>query len=212
MNKKIILAVLTVLLVVAVVLCACAPQVNPNPDPDPNPNPNPDPKPTPDPNPNPNPNPDPGPTTKTILDLYGDVNKAKSATQTITIKNGAFEIAIETLNYNYETGKVTIERKTLNSSDADELYTTTTETKDIEGRNSANLTAANLKDVTETETKLTAKVANANLNAVFGIASTDVQGDASLELVAEGSYIVSIKINYVSANGNTVQIVTAYVY
>ena len=194
MNKKIIYAVLIILLVVAAVICACAPKEDPNPDPDPNPNPN------------------PNPTTKTILDLYGDVNKAKSATQIITIKNGAFEIAIETLNYNFETGKVTIERKVLNSSDADELYTTTTETKDIQGRNTAKITAANLNDVTETETKLTAKVANANLNAVFGIASTDVQGDARIELVAQGSHIVSITVSYTSSNGNAVQIVTSYVY
>ena len=149
---------------------------------------------------------------KSILDLYDDVKNAKKATQTITIKKGADEIAVEKLSYNFETGKVTIERKMLNSSDADELYTTTTETKDIEGRNTANLTAANLKDVTETQTKLTAKVANANLNTVFGIASTDVKGDAVLELVAQGSHIVSITVTYTDSADNAVQIVTNYVY
>ena len=199
MKKRVIFVLLAILLVaVMMAFAACAPKEKPNPNPNPSPNPN--------------PNPNPEPTTKTILDLYGDVNKAKSATQIITIKNGTFEIAVETLNYNFETGKVTIERKVLNSSDADELYTTTTETKDITGNATAKLTKDLLKDVTETETKLTAKVANANLNAVFGIESTDVQGDASIELVAQGSHIVSITVSYTSSNGNAVEIVTTYVY
>ena len=180
MNKKIILAVFAVLIVLSVALCACTPKENP-------------------------------PST-TILDLYDDVNNAKSATQVITVKNGTAEIAIETFAYNYETGKVNIERKTLNSSDADELYTTTTETKNIEGRNTAKLTAANLKDVTENETTLTAKVANDKLNTVFGIAATDVIGDATVKIVREGEHIVSLTVNYTSANGNTVEIVTNYVY
>ena len=149
---------------------------------------------------------------KTILDLYGDVKNAKNATQTITIKNGAVEIAIETLNYDFATGKVEITRKTLNTSDADELYTTTTETKDITGNTTAKLTRNLLSDVTETATTLKATVTNAHLNEVFGISASDVQGDARLELVAQGSHIVSITVSYTSSTGNTVAIVTTYVY
>ena len=158
------------------------------------------------------PNNNPNNSDKTILDLYGDVKNAKSATQTITIKNGTVEIAIETLNYNFATGKVEITRKTLNTSDADELYTTTTETKDITDNATAKLTKNLLSDVKETDTTLKATVANAHLNEVFGILSSDVQGDAGIELVAKDSRIVSITVNYTSSNGNAVQIVTTYVY
>ena len=153
-----------------------------------------------------------GESDKTILDLYGDVKNAKNATQTITIKNGATEIVVETLNYNFETGKVTIERKTLNTSDADELYTTTTETKQITGNATAKLTKELLKDITEKDNVLTATVSNAHINEVFGVSASDVQGDARIELVAQDSHIVSITVNYTSANGNTVAIVTTYVY
>ena len=186
MKKGLIFVLLVILLVAAVTFAACDQNETPN-----------------------DPNKDQD---KTVLDLYDGVKSAKNATQTITIKNGAAEIVIETLSYNFETGKVNIERKMLNSSDADELYTTTTETKDITGNATANLTRNLLSDVTETATKLTAKVANANLNAVFGIASTDVQGDATIELVAEGTHIAKITVSYTSANGNAVQIVTTYVY
>ena len=187
MKKRLIFVLLAILLVAVMAFAAC--------------------KRDEDPNNNPNNNPD-----KTILDLYGDIKNAKNATQTITIKNGTVEIAIETLNYNFETGKVEITRKTLNTSDADELYTTTTETKDITGNATAKLTKNLLSDVTETATTLKATVANANLNEVFGILPSDVQGDAKIELVAQNSHIVSIAVSYTSNNGNAVQIVTSYVY
>ena len=147
-----------------------------------------------------------------ILALYDNVKDAKTALQTITIKNGSDEIAVETLNYNFETNKVTIERKTLNDSSADELYTTTTEVKDITGRNTAKISSDNLKDVTTTETTLTAKVANAKLNEVFGINSGDVNGDATVTLVSDGSHITKITVTYTSANGNSVEMVTTYAY
>ena len=154
----------------------------------------------------------PGETPQDVLSLYDGVKNAKSATQVITVKNGTDEVAKETLNYNFETNKVEITRKTLNGSDASELYTTTTETKDITGRNTAKLTASLLKDVNKTETTLTAKVANANLNEVFGIAATSVSGDATVTLVAESSHITKITVSYTSANGNAVEIVTTYAY
>ena len=188
MKKSLIFVLMAILLVAVVVFAACNRDRKPNDDPD-------------------NQTQD-----KTILELYGDVKNAKNATQTITIKNGAVEIAIETFNYNFETGKVEITRKTLNTSDADELYTTTTETKDISGNATAKLTKNLLSDVTETATTLKATVANANLNEVFGILPSDVQGDAKIELVAQNSHIVSITVNYTSSNGNAVQIVTNYVY
>lgn len=175
MNKKLIFALLAVMLVAVVAFAACA--------------------------------------TKTdILSLYDNVKNAKSATQTITVKNGSDEIAKETLSYNFDTNKVTIERKTLNNSGATEMYTTTTETKDITERNTAKLTADMLKDVTTTEKTLTAKVANANLKSVFGIEATSVNGDATVELVAEGEHIAKITVTYTSTNGNAVEIVTTYTY
>ena len=180
MNKKLIFAVLTVLIVVALMCSACARN-----DQDDN---------------------------KDILGLCERISDAKNATQVITVKNGSDELAKETRNYDFVAGKVTIERKTLNSSDADELYTTTTETKDITGKPTVKLTKDLLKDVTETSTTLKAKVQGANLNGVFGVQSSDVQGDANLELTARGGHIVSITVTYTSANGNAVQIVTTYVY
>ena len=188
MKKRLIFVLIPILLVAVVAFAACYQGENPNNDPN-------------------NQTQD-----KSVLDLYGDVKNAKNATQIITIKNGAVEIVVETLNYNFETGKVSIERKMLNSSDADELYTTTTETKDITGNATAKLTKNLLSDVTETATTLTATVKSANLNEVFGISASDVQGDARIELVAQNSHIVSITVSYTSANGNAVQIVTTYVY
>ena len=173
MNKKLIFAVLTVL-IVALICSACA-------------------KPT-------------------VLDCCDRIPDAKSATQVITVNSELGEIAKETRNYDFVAGKVTIERKTLNSSDADELYTTTTESKDITGKATVKLTKDMLKDVTETSTTLKAKVQGANLNGVFGVQSSDVQGDATLELTAQSGYIVSIVVSYISANGNAVQVVTTYVY
>ena len=147
-----------------------------------------------------------------VLDYCDSISDAKSATQVITVKSGSDELAKETLNYNFVTGKVSIECKTLNSSDEDELYSVETEIKDITGKATVKLTKDLLRDVTETATTLKATVANANLNEVFGIFSTDVQGDASVELVAQNSHIVSITVSYTSNNGNAVQIVTSYVY
>ena len=180
MNKKLIFAVLTVLIVVVLMCSACV--ISGQDD------------------------------NKDILDLCERISGAKSATQVITVKNGDDELANETRNYDFVVGKVTIERKTLNSSDADELYTTTTESKDITGKATVKLTKDLLKDVTETSTKLKAKVQGSNLNSVFGVQSSDVQGDANLELTAQGGYIVSIVVSYTSANGNAVQVVTTYVY
>ena len=147
-----------------------------------------------------------------ILDLCKDISDAKSATQVITVNSGSDELAKETRSYDFVTGKVNIERKTLNDSSADELYTTTTETKDITDKPTVKLTKDLLSDVTETATTLKATVSNANLNQAFGIASSDVQDNANLELVANNGHIVSITVSYTSTNGNTVQIVTTYVY
>ena len=147
-----------------------------------------------------------------ILSLCDGLSDAKSATQVITVKKGGNEIAKETLGYNFVTGKVSIERKTLNTSDADELYSTETETKDITGGPTAKLTKDLLKDVTETATTLNAKVANANISEVFNIQSSDVTGDAKVELTAQNNRIVSITATYTSSNGNAVEIVTTYVY
>ena len=149
---------------------------------------------------------------KNILSYCDSISDAKSATQVITVKNGDSELAKETFSYNFVTGKVSIERKTLNSSDADELYTTTTETKDITGGPTVNITRALLTDVTEEKTVLKARVSRANLDEMFGIQSSNVQGDARIEIVAEGEHIVSITVTYTSANGNAVRIVTDYVY
>ena len=180
MNKKLIFAVLTVLIIVALLCSACVPN---DQDDD-----------------------------QDILALCENISDAKSATQVITVKSGSDELAKETRNYDFVAGKVTIERKTLNDSSADELYTTTTETKDISGKATVKLTKDLLKDVTETATTLKATVSNANLNEAFGIASSDVQGDAKVEFTAQGNHIVSITVSYTSANGNAVQIVTTYVY
>lgn len=147
-----------------------------------------------------------------ILDLCKDISNAKSATQVITVKSGSDEIAKETRSYNFVTNKVNIERKTLNSSNEDQLYTTETETKDISSKPSVSLTKDLLTAVTETATTLKATVSNDNINQVFGIDSSNVQGNADLELVADNGHIVSITVSYISANGNTVQIVTNYVY
>ena len=176
MNKKLIFAILTVLIVVAIFCSACKHHE------------------------------------KDILELCESISEAKSATQVITVKNGGDELAKETLNYNFVTGKVNIERKTLNDSSADELYTTETETKEITGKPTVKLTRDLLSDVTETETNLKATVKGANLNEVFGIQSNDVQGDVKIELVAQGEHIVSITVSYTSASGNVVEIVTTYVY
>ena len=147
-----------------------------------------------------------------VLDCCDRISEAKSATQVITVNNELGELAKETRNYDFVAGKVTIERKTLNDSDADELYTTTTESKDITEKATVKSTKDLLKDVTETSTTLKAKVQGANLNGVFGVQSSDVQGDANLELVAQGKHIVSITVSYTSSSGNAVQIVTTYVY
>ena len=149
---------------------------------------------------------------KKILDLYDSISDAVSATQVISVKKGGDEIAKETLSYNFVTGKVSIERKTLNTSDADELYSTETETKDITGDSIAKLTKDLLNDITATRTTLKATVKNANLNQVFGIQPSDVTGDAKIELVANDTHIVSITVSYTSANGNAVEIATIYVY
>ena len=147
-----------------------------------------------------------------ILELCSGISDAKSATQVITVKRGSDELAKETRNYNFVTGKVSIERKTLNDSSADELYTTETETKDITGKPTVNLTKDLLTDVAEKGSSLKATVKNAKLNETFGIDSSDVNGDAKIELVAENGHIVSITVSYTSSNGNAVQIVTTYVY
>ena len=147
-----------------------------------------------------------------VLDFCDGVSDAKSATQVITVKSGSDELAKETRNYNFVTGKVDIERKTLNSSDADQLYSTETETRDITDKPTVKLTSAVLTDVTETATTLKATVSSAHLNEVFGIQASDVQGNASVELVAEGAHIAKITVSYTSANGNKVEIVTTYVY
>ena len=147
-----------------------------------------------------------------ILDYCDSISDAKSATQVITVKSGSDEIAKETLNYNFVTGKVSIERKTLNSSDADELYSIEMEIKDITNKATVKLTKDLLKDVTETATTLKATVSNANLNEVFGIASSDVVGDAKVEISAQDKQIVSIMVSYTSTNGNAIQVVTNYVY
>ena len=147
-----------------------------------------------------------------VLDYCDIISDAKSATQVITVKSGSDELAKETLNYNFVTGKVSIERKTLNSSDADELYSIKTEIKDIAGKATVKLTKDMLRDVTETDTTLKATVLNAKLNEMFGIQASDVQGNANLELVAKNEHIVSITVSYTSTNGNAIQIVTNYVY
>ena len=191
MNKKLIYVLLAFMLVAVIAFAACHRGEDPSNDPNQDPNQNP---------------------SQDILALCESISDAKSATQVITVKNGSDELAKETRNYDFVAGKVTIERKTLNSSDADELYTTTTETKDITGKATVKLTKDLLNDVTETSTTLKAKVQGANLNGVFGVQSSDVQGDARIELVAQGSHIVSITVSYTSANGNAVQVVTTYVY
>ena len=187
MNKKLIYVLLAFVLVAVIAFAACHRGEDPSGDPNQDPN-------------------------KDILDLCDSISDAKSATQVITVKNGGDELAKETLNYDFVTGKVTIERKTLNDSSADELYTTTTETKDITGKPTVKLTRTLLNDVTETATTLKATVKSANLNEVFGIQSNEVQGDSKVELVSQGNYIVSITVTYTSVNGNAVEIVTTYVY
>ena len=180
MNKKLIFAVLTVLIIVALMCSACVPDDQDN--------------------------------NKDILDLCESISDAKSATQVITVNGGLGELAKEMRNYDFVAGKVIIERKTLNDSSADELYTTTTETKDITGKPTVKLTKDMLLDVTETSTTLKAKVQGTNLNGVFGVQSSDVQGDANLDLTAQGGHIVLITVTYTSTNGNAVKIVTTYVY
>ena len=178
MKKKLIFAVLTVLIIVALLCSACVRKGK----------------------------------NSGILSFCDSISDAKSATQVITVKDSGNELAKETRNYNFVTGKVSIERKTLNDSSSDELYTTETETKDITGTPTVKLTRDLLNDITETEISLKATVKGANLIEVFGIQSNDVQGDVKIELVAQGEHIVSITVNYTSASGNAVEIVTTYVY
>ena len=147
-----------------------------------------------------------------ILHYCDRISDAKNATQVITVKSGSDELSKETRSYDFVTGIVSIERKTLNDSNADELYTTTTETKDIDGNATAKFTKDLLSDVTETATTLKATVSNANLNEVFGIASSDVVGDAKVEISAQDKQIVSIMVSYTSSSGNKVEILTTYVY
>ena len=106
-----------------------------------------------------------------------------------------------------------IEKKTLNYPLEDEAFTTTTETKDIKkGDGVANITELTLSDITLTSSSLKATVKNDNLFKVFGIHNENVDGDAAIEMLAQDGKIVKLTVNYISANGNSVEIVTTYAY
>lgn len=148
-----------------------------------------------------------------VLELYDGVKDAKSIVQQVSVKSGSSEIATETLTYNFTAGNVIIVKKVLNDASSDEAFTTTTKTRSIQkGDGVANLTESTLSNITTTSTALKAAVANDKLNNAFGIEASTVAGDATVEMIADGGKIVKLTVNYTSSNGNSVEIVTSYMY
>ncbi len=148
-----------------------------------------------------------------VLQMYQGVKDANNVVQKITIKNGDAILVEETLTYNFASGKLTIERKTLNDSSAEEAFTTTTETKDISrGDGIAKLDASTLSAVTDNGSSLRGTVVNNKLQTAFGIESAKVNGDAAVEMLAQDGNVIKLTVNYTSSNGNAVTIETTYAY
>lgn len=148
-----------------------------------------------------------------LLDSYDGVKDAKTIVQTITLTNGAAEVAKQTSTFNMASGKVTVEKKVLNDVSAAEKFTTTTETKDFTKSDAvANLKGLTMTAVVETENSFKGTVANADLKTAFGIETTSVKGDATVELTAKDGKVTEMKVSYTSANNNAVVITTTFAY
>lgn len=148
-----------------------------------------------------------------VLDAYDGVKEAKTVVQTITITSGSTEVAKQTSTYNMESGKATIEKKILNDVSANEQYSTTSETKSFTKCDAvAKLKGLTMSAVVESENSFKGTVANADLKTAFGIESSSVKGDATVELSAKDGKVTEMKVSYTSSNNNSVVILTTFAY
>lgn len=147
-----------------------------------------------------------------VFDTYNNIGNAKSANQTISVKNGDMEVASATLNYDFAAKTLTGERKTLNDLSKDETWSTETVNETLSGGAVAKLSKDNVKDLLEVDNKATCKVANDAIKNVFGVNAADVKGDVSLELTADGTNLTKLVVTYTSVNDNLVTITTTFAY
>ena len=146
------------------------------------------------------------------LEAYNKIGNAKTAVQSISVKNGNMEIAKSVLNYDFAAKTLVGERKTMNDLSADEAWTTVAISETLEGGATAKLSRDTVKDLLIDLNTATCKVANENLNDVFGVNAADVNGDVSLELTSDGFNLTKLVVNYTSVHGNSVTITTQFYY
>ncbi|MCM1289880.1 MAG: hypothetical protein NC132_03500 [Corallococcus sp.] len=147
-----------------------------------------------------------------ILDSYNNIGNAKTATQTVSVKNGNLEIASATLMYDFAAKTLTGERKFINDLNESEAWTTEAVNETLSGGATAKLSKDTVKDLKENGNSATCKVANADIKNVFGINAADVKGDVTLELTAANGNLSKLVVTYTSVNNNLVTVTTTFAY
>lgn len=154
---------------------------------------------------------------KKILDAFNKaVTVAKTLEQDITISNKNMVVANENVVINFETNKKTTTSKVANDLTADTPWTETTNTVDFDGKKAKLSLKENMfSSLDLADTSLKGVVSNDSVLKVFGINSDSIDGNVEIEFNVSSLTdikVESVELNYVSTNGNDVEIVCTYSY
>ncbi len=141
---------------------------------------------------------------------------AKTLEQDITISNKNMVVATENVVINFETNKKTTTSKVANDLTAETPWTETTNTVDFDGKKTKLSLKENMFSYLDLKgTTLNGLVANDLVLKVFGISSDIIDGDVKIEFTVSSLTdikVESVELNYVSTNGNDIEIVCTYSY
>lgn len=154
---------------------------------------------------------------KKILDAFNKVvTVAKTLEQDITISNKNMVVATENVVINFENNKKTTTSKVANDLTAETPWTETTNTVDFDSKKAKLSLKENMfSSLDLAETTLKGVVSNDSVLKVFGISSDVIDGDVKIEFTVSSLTdikVETVELNYVSINGNDVEIVCTYSY